>query len=32
MHNSSVFADLNIGIFFVLSASSLGTYGIVMAG
>jgi len=32
MHTNSVFADLNIGIFFVLSASSLGTYGIVMAG
>ena len=32
LHNLSVFADLNVGIFFILSASSLGVYGIVMAG
>lgn len=32
MHNLSVFADINVGIFFILSASSLGAYGVVMAG
>jgi NADH-quinone oxidoreductase subunit H len=31
-HNLAVFADINVGIFLVLSASSLGVYGIVMAG
>jgi len=32
LHDISVFADVNVGIFFILSASSLGVYGIVMAG
>jgi len=32
LHNLSVFADINVGIFFILSSSSLGVYGIVMAG
>lgn len=32
MHNLSVFADVNIAIFFILSSSSLGAYGIIMAG
>lgn len=32
MHDISVFADVNVAIFFILSASSLGVYGVVMAG
>jgi len=30
--DASGFADINIGIFLILSASSLSAYGIVMAG
>jgi len=32
LNDISVFADVNVGIFFILSSSSLGVYGIVMAG
>lgn len=32
MGSMSVFADINIAIFFILSASSLGAFGVVLAG
>jgi len=32
LNETSVFVDVNVGIFFILSSSSLGVFGIVMAG